>query len=168
MFFLPCQNTYDYTLPMCNPNPCYESYGILGMWEYIVNTTAPVLIEAVASISFLVRVHLQRQRLRRSNQWRKNRRIILQLLFVSILNIGFNVPPYLISLAHFCGLPPEYGVEAQRYFYFLGYFVIFLFPFACLFQYPELLSTIKEKLFCRMPQGQHQMGASIPVTMSRR
>lgn len=168
MFLLPCQNTYDYTLPMCNPSPCYESYDILGMWEYIVNTSAPVLIEAIASISFLIRVHLQRKYLRRSSQWRKNRRLILQLLFFSFLNISVNVPPYFIPLAHFCGLSPEDGVQAQLYFYFLGYFVIFLFPFTCLLQYRDLRSIIKNKLFCRISQEQHCIGVSIPMMAKTR
>jgi hypothetical protein len=38
IFFLLCENSYVYTLPMCGVAPCYQSYGILGMWEFIVNT----------------------------------------------------------------------------------------------------------------------------------
>lgn len=163
IFFLPCQNTYDYTKPMCNPIPCYESYGILSMWEYVVHAISAISIEAFASISFLVRVQLQRRRLQRSVQWNRHRRVILQLLLISALNVSLKLPTYLIPLLHLCGLPPEYGVQAQLYFFFLGYFVIFFFPFSCLCQHPELFKHMKNKVFHMELQAQIQTAGALPA-----
>jgi sterol desaturase/sphingolipid hydroxylase (fatty acid hydroxylase superfamily) len=143
IFFLPCENVYDYTVPVCGASPCYQSYGILGMWEFIVNTSIPILLEGIVSIGLVVRVLWQKRRLQQSANWRKHRRMMIQLFLISGLNITLNLPISLIPLAHFCGLPPEYGVQAQLYFFFLGYFVFFLFPFASLCQFPDLRKKIK-------------------------
>ncbi len=143
IFFLPCENTYVYTVPVCGASPCYQSYGILGMFEFIVNTTIPILLEGIFSIGLIVRVQWQKRRLRQSTQWRKHRRMIIQLLLISSLNVSLNLPISLIPIAHMCGLPSEYGVQAELYFFFLGYFVIFLFPFVSLCQFPELRKKLK-------------------------
>ncbi|CAF1125062.1 unnamed protein product [Adineta steineri] len=146
IFFLPCQNTYDYLVPVCGASPCYQTYGILCMWEFIVNTTTPIFLEGIGSISLVVRVQWQKQRLNKSTQWRKQRRMTIQLCLISSLNLILNLPIYLIPLAHLCGLPSEYGIQAELYFFFLGYFVIFLFPFASLCQFPKLRKIIIMKI----------------------
>jgi hypothetical protein len=134
-------------VPVCGASPCYQSYGILGMWEFIVDTTIPILLEGIVSVGLIVCVQWQKRRLRQSTQWRKHRRMIIQLFLTSGLNITLNLPIYLIPLAHLCGLPPEYGVQAELYFFFLGYFVIFLFPFISLCQFPDLRKKMKKKIF---------------------
>ncbi len=152
IFFIPCQNTYEYSVPVCGASPCYQEYGILGMWEFIVNTSGPILLESILSTCLILRVLWQKRRLRQSSQWRKQRRMMIQLFLVSGLDATLNLPIYLIPLAHLCGLPAQYGVQAELYFFFLGYWVIFLFPFASLCQYPELRKKIKKKIFCIVPK----------------
>lgn len=146
IYFLSCEDTYVYTTPVCGASPCYQSDDILGLWEFFVNTTAPILIEAIASVLLVFRVQWQKRRLRQSTQWRKYRRMILQLFFVSGLNIIFNLPISIVPLAHLCGLPEEYGIQVELYFFFLGYFVILLFPFATLCQFPEVRKKFINKI----------------------
>ena len=130
IFFIPCQNNYQYTVPVCGASPCYEDYGIQGMWEFIVNASIPIGLEGMVTVALVLRVLWQRRRLRQSSQWRKQRRMMIQLFLVSGLNVSLNLPIQLIPLAHLLGLPKTYGVQAHLYFFFLGYFVVFLFPFA--------------------------------------
>ncbi|CAF4411614.1 unnamed protein product, partial [Adineta steineri] len=111
-----------------------------------LHAAIPILLEGIASIVLLLRVQIQKRRLRRSNQWRKQRRMIIQLLLVTTLNIGINFSSSALFCAHLFGLPAGYGVEAQLYFTFLDYFVIFLFPFISLSQFPDLRKIIKKKL----------------------
>ncbi|CAF3119806.1 unnamed protein product [Rotaria sp. Silwood2] len=145
IFFPPCENIYDYTLPICNAYPCYQSYGILGMWEFGANNILPTLAVAFFSMLLLVRVSLLKRRLHQPMQWRKQRRMTIQLLSISSLNLIFNMPLNILCLAHLCGLPSDVGYEPQQYFYFSCYFLILLFPFVCLYQYPDLY----RKLFCK-------------------
>jgi hypothetical protein len=139
-------------VPACGDSPCYQSYGFLGTWSFAVNTLGPIFVEIIGSTSLLLRVIWQKRRLHQSNQWRKQRRMILQLSLVSGLNISLNGPTGLIPLAHILGLPPDYAVQAELYFYFLGYFVIFLFPFASLAQFPDLRRRIKKYIFKLVPR----------------
>jgi hypothetical protein len=163
-FFIPCENTYDYSVPVCGDVPCYQEYGILGMWEFIVNTSVPVLLESILSIGLVVRVLWQKRRLCQSSQWRKNRRMMIQLFLVSGLNATLNLPINLMSLAYLCGLPAQYGVEVELYFLFLGYWATFLFPFASLCQYPELRKKIQKTIFCvilKRPRATATVGPAV-------
>jgi hypothetical protein len=163
IFFLPCDNIYVYSVPVCGASPCYQSYGILGIWEFIAYTSAPIILEGIVSAGLVVRVQWQKRRLRQSANWRKQRRMMIQLFLISSMNVTLNMPIYLIPLAHLCGLPPEYGVQAELYFFFLGYFVIFLFPFASLCQFPDLRKTIKRKIFGRVSRQPDQTATVRPT-----
>lgn len=166
VFFLPCEDSYDYTLPVCGASPCYQSYGILGMFEFIVNTSIPIILEGLSSIVLIIRVQLQKRRLRQSIQWRKHRRMIIQLFLISGLNICLNLPISIIPIAHMCGLPPEYGVQAELYFFFLGYFVIFSLPFISLCQFPDLRKQMKKKIFCIVSRQPDRTAAVAPTKVA--
>ena len=125
VFFLPCESTYDYTLPACGIVPCYQLNSVLGTWDSLVNDTIPIAVETIASVSLIVRVQWQKQRLRRSHRWCKQRRMLLQLLLVSGLNISLNLAIPTTCLAHLSVLLVEYCIQAQFYFFFLGYFLSF-------------------------------------------
>jgi hypothetical protein len=141
------------------------------MFEFIVNSSIPIILEGIFSIGLIVRVQWQKRRLRQSSQWRKHRRMIIQLFLVSGINIILNLPISLIPIAHLCGLPSEYGVQAELYFFFLGYFVIFLFPLVSLCQFPGLRKKMKKKIFgivSRQPNHTATVGPSITaISMAR-
>ncbi|CAF3922134.1 unnamed protein product [Rotaria sp. Silwood1] len=118
IFLPPCQIIYDYTLPIGNAYPCYQSYGILGMWEFGANNIAPTVVIAFFIMLLLTRVTLLKRRLHQPMQWRKQRRMTIQLLSITSLNLIFNMPLNILSLAHLCDLPSDIGYEAQQYFYF--------------------------------------------------
>ena len=162
VFFLSCENTYDYTLPVCGTVPCYQLNGVVGMWDSLVNDALPIAVEMLASVSLIVRVQWQKHRLRQSNKWRRQRRMVFQLLLVSGLNISLNLAIPIIYLAHLLGLPANYGIEAQAYFFFLGYFFIFLFPFASLCQFPDFRRNFRNKL-CNVVS--RQLGHTAPVPL---
>lgn len=166
VFFLPCEDIYDYTLPVCGASPCYQSYGILGMFEFIVNTSIPIILEGLFSIVLIVRVQWQKRRLRQSIQWRKHRRMIIQLFLLSGVNICLNLPISIIPIAHLCGLPPEYGVQPELYFFFLGYFVIFLIPFISLCQFPNLRKYMKKKIFCKLSRQPGRTATVAPTMLA--
>jgi hypothetical protein len=133
------------------------------MWEFIVNTSVPIILEGIVSVALVVRVQWQKRRLRQSSQWRKHRRMIIQLFLISGLNFSLNLPISLIPIAHLCGLPPEYGVQAELYFYFLAYFVIFLFPFVSLCQFPDLRKKMKRNIFGVLPRQPNYTASVAPT-----
>ena len=143
--FPPCVNTYDYRLPICNGFPCYFSDPVLGIWDSICNNIVPTFLIAIFSIFLLIRVYFRKRRLQQRNLWRKQRKMAIQLLSNSAIYIIADIPFNLCVLAHLCGLPNNVGVEAQLYFNFLCYFIIIVFPFACLGILSELSKKIKWK-----------------------
>jgi len=119
------------------------------MWDFIMNNIIPSLLVVFMSIALLIRVLRQKCRLNQHLQWSKQRKMTIQLVSLSALNVVFNIPLNIVSFAHLCGLPADYGVEAEQYFYFLCYFLIFFFPFVCLFSYPEVVTKFKSNILCR-------------------
>ncbi|UJR07152.1 hypothetical protein I4U23_011440 [Adineta vaga] len=94
---------------------------------WMVNST-----EGITIAGLVIRVYRQKRRLRQSNRWSKQRRMIIQLTLVSGLNIILNTPIFFIPLLRQFGLPPDFGIQPELYFFYFGYFVVFLFPFASL------------------------------------
>ncbi|CAF1073748.1 unnamed protein product [Rotaria sp. Silwood1] len=144
IIFPPCMHTFDYTLPVCNDYPCYLDDFILGLWDSIVNSILPTFIICISSITIIIRVNYQKRRVvRQRNRWRRQRKMVIQLISSSLLYLIPNIPLNLLMLAHLCGLPDSVGVEVELYFDFLCYFVIFLYPFICLGFVSELRKKIQ-------------------------
>jgi hypothetical protein len=163
ILFPPCENTYYFSTPICGASPCFHDYGVLGVWELVMNSCLPVITECIVSTALIVRVQWQRRRLRQSNQWRKQRRMMMQLFLVSGLNTSLNLPLYVLSLVQFSGLSSDSINEAELYFFFLAYFVNFLFPFASLCQYPELRKKIKNQIVGIVKKQPRHIAAVAPV-----
>ncbi|CAF1204013.1 unnamed protein product [Rotaria sordida] len=139
-------DTFDYTVPVCNDNPCYVNDLILGIWDSVVNSILPTSIICIFSLIILIRVHYQKRRVVNiRNQWRKQRKMAIQLIFNSTLYLIPNIPLNVLMLAHLCGLSEDVGIEAQLDFDFLCYFAIFLYPLVCLGFISQLQKKIQWK-----------------------
>jgi hypothetical protein len=138
IFFPPCQHIFVYTLPVCAASPCHLFHPVLGLWEMGVHGCLSTIVVAFFSIALLIRVILHKRRRNRVFQWRKYRKMIIQLLSISALYLLLNFPIMILSVAHLCGLPPDIGVEAQQITFFLTYWVMFLLPFVALTSLPGL------------------------------
>ncbi|CAF0896040.1 unnamed protein product [Adineta ricciae] len=146
IFILPCENEYNYFVPICGASPCCQTLGIIGMWEFIAHTILPVRLGGIVSVVLVIRIQLQKCRLNRSIHWHKQWRMTFQLFFVSNLNISVKFPMFTTPLTHVLDLPPNAGVQIQLYFYFVSYFIIFFFPFASLCQFPSLRIKIRKQI----------------------
>jgi hypothetical protein len=147
VFFPPCQNTYDYTLPVCDEFPCYLNDRILGTWDTVINNALSTFIICIASVILLVRVYLQKRRLHQPNLWRKQRKMTIQLLCGCVLYLSPNIPFNTLTFAHLCGLSNSIGLEAQLYADFLCYFVVILYPFVCFGSLSEIRNKVKWRGF---------------------
>jgi hypothetical protein len=147
IIFPPCINTYDYTLPVCNDFPCYLNDPILGIIDSIINNILPTIVISLSSLVLLIRVYYQKRRLHRRHLWRKQRKMIIQLLCSCVLYLVPNLPLNSFFFLHLCGLPKNIGVKPQLYFDFLCYFVILLYPFVCLSSVSEQRKKLKWRGF---------------------
>ena len=145
IIFPPCINTFGYTLPVCDDFPCYLNNRLLGIWDSFINNVIPTSVVSIASIMLLTRVYNQKRRLHQPIQWRKQRKMTIQLLCGCVLSLIPNIPGDILNFAHLCGLPESIGSEVQLYFDFLSYIVILLYPFLCLGTLSELRQKIRWK-----------------------
>lgn len=159
IFFPPCENTYLYTLPVCAAIPCHLLHPILGIWEMGVHGCLSTIIIAFASISLLIRAIMQKRR-HQAFQWKKFRKMIIQLLFISTLYLLFNLPIMTMWLARQCGLPADVGVEEELVAFFITYWVMMLLPIVSLISLPNW----KKKIFKLVNWEWRHQTTVIPIT----
>src|SRR6202044_2614848 len=111
IFFPPCKHTFTYTLPVCAASPCHLLHPILGLWEMGVHGCLSTILVEFFSIALLIRVIVQKHRRHRRFQWKRYRKMIIQLLSISALYLLLNFPIMILSVARVCGLPSNIAVE---------------------------------------------------------
>ncbi|CAF1206983.1 unnamed protein product [Adineta ricciae] len=93
----PCQRFYNGFLLFCGV-VCY-SY-VIPQWfswfESLMNCALPILFIGVFSWTLIIRVILQKRRLQQAVNWRRQRKMIIQLASVSIIYLAFSLP-YVIA-----------------------------------------------------------------------
>ncbi len=142
IFFPPCENIYMYTLPVCSATPCYILHPILGLWEMGVHGCLCTMIIIFSSITLLIRVITQKRQRSRRFQWKKYRKMIFQLVSISVLYILFNLPIMILHVARRFGLPADVGVQEELVAFFLTYWVMLLLPMVSLISLPGLKNRI--------------------------
>ena len=169
-FFVRCADTINYSLASGAPVPCLYAKPAAAKYDLIVNQIAPVLIIVVFSLALLVRVLWQRYHMRQPIQWRKHRKIIVQLLLISVVYLAFASPWSLVLLAYEFGLSRSVGVDYLRYAAFFSYYTVFLFPFMCCLSLSELRVKLKQKLlwYQRPPRVAHAGNVTVAPPGSRR
>lgn len=145
-----CENSFDYlkmyglaSVHCIYKNPVIPKYNIFS------NGIIPALIIIIFSFTLLFRVLWQQSRLRRSINWRKQRKMIIQLLSISIIYLVLYAPYILLYLAYNLGLSRTIGAEFTVYLIFFVYYITFLFPFVTCLTLPQLGTKIKNLFYFR-------------------
>lgn len=141
----PCQHSFHFYLPICGEDLCYLDVTSIGLWDTIMNNLLPTIIIVIASISVLLHVHYQKQRVGQRIQWHRRRKLIIQTLSVSVLYLILSIPLNVSQLVHLFGVPRNEGRKPELLFDFLCYFLIFLYPFVCLGCFSELRKKLSWK-----------------------
>ncbi|CAF3004197.1 unnamed protein product [Rotaria sp. Silwood2] len=136
-FFPPCENLiFDFNI-IC-VYFCVRQIYAFAMWDTIGHQIIAVLTILIFSIALFMRVLWQKHRVNQSIQWRKCRKMTIQLLSISFLYLIFFFPATLMTFMYMCGLPHEIGADFYEYANFSSYYMILLLPFVCILSLPEL------------------------------
>ncbi len=108
----------------------------------------PTLIIVIFSIALIARVLRQKQRMHRPIQWRKHRKMTIQLLSISALYLIFNSPWTILIFMIRYGFIENVAQLSMVYTVSLRTYVIFLFPLICCGSLPELRSKCKQTFLC--------------------
>jgi phosphatidylglycerophosphate synthase len=123
------------------------------MWETIVHQMLPAVLIIVFSIALFVRVLLQKHRIHQPVQWRKHRKMAIQILSISLLYLEFYFPYVLYSLMLTFGVPNDSLDNLGVYAEFCTYFMTPLLSFVCTLSLPELGTKIGKIIhFQRKPR----------------
>ena len=146
IIFPPCENVFYFDSLACGSNPCYLNIFWLNRWDYLLHGILSNILEAVFSSSLLFRTIWRRFYSQHRLNWKKYRKMTIQLLSISAVSLTINLPDSLITLVQNFGPDlSDFGASIQPYlFYFTGYLVLIL-PFVCLGCLPELWSKL---FFC--------------------
>jgi len=102
------------------------------------------LIAAIATTVLIVRVIVQKRRVGQRAIWQRNRKMVLQLSFVSIMYIIVWIPSilcYLIALIFQIAFAFDLASNVLIYFKYIS---SLLCPFVCLIGLPEVFQSIKQ------------------------
>jgi heme exporter protein D len=139
--FPSCKNSFDDSYMIC-VTFCFTQTYALYIWDALVHQALPNLVIVVFSVALLVRVLRQKHHVHQPIQWRKHRKMTVQLLSISILYLIFAFPLALMNLMYLCGLPGDVGVKFNAYLLFFNYLMLLLLPLACVLSLPKRRSKM--------------------------
>ncbi|CAF3422498.1 unnamed protein product [Rotaria sp. Silwood1] len=156
----PCKNIFYYNSLACGSYPCYHDIPWINTWDYLLNGVVCNVLEAFFSSSLFVRIIWRKFYSTKRFNWKKYRKMTIQLLLISTLSLCINLPHSFIILIR--QLKPQmshFSIDAEPYFFYFTGYVILLLPFVCLGCLPELWPKI---FFCNQ-QSRRMVG---PMTIS--
>jgi hypothetical protein len=148
-FFPPCSNFYFYVRKTC-AYPCIVMNYPFFVYDTVVQQILPVMVIVLSSMLLMIRVLWRKYRLRQPQQWRKNRKMTIQLLSISLLYLFFSFPYSIVSILMLCGgLPADLIFALYDYSVFLIDFPVLFFPFICLLSFSEVRMRVMKIFQCR-------------------
>ncbi|UJR22465.1 hypothetical protein I4U23_025522 [Adineta vaga] len=163
-----CTNDWDYTLIYCG-GPCYlYTKRFLGTFDWLFHCGTPVLIIFFANLLLFYRILCQKLRRQRRVGWRRHKRLIIQLAFISILFLILASPAIIVGCIQLLWLP-TFLIDIQNdYFYYIGCFINQLLPFVIVSSLPKLNQEIRRR-FVRIKRrfcGRLRIQPVITLTMA--
>jgi hypothetical protein len=146
IFIYNCVNNWDYSELLCS-EPCFYQTETIGIYDWLVDIIIPAFSIALVNIILIIRVISRSNRLiDNPERTKKNRKMTIQLLVISLLFLIFWLPIAITGLIRQF-FSPTFLIDVQyNIFFYLIYFIQLFLPFVCLISLSELKKIIREKL----------------------
>ena len=131
------------------PFSCIFFHRIMGKWDAICNLIVPTFIIIIFSLALLFRIIKQSTRFNRSIIWKKQRKVALQLLSISVLYLVFNFPRTILLIMTLSSTFTYVLIPYLSHLVFFALYTIFLFPIVCCGATSGLWKKLKKLVFCR-------------------
>jgi hypothetical protein len=160
----PCnyvEAPWDYNSILCGFTVCYSLFNkFLALFDFIGNNGLPMLMIVFINITLIVRVIRQKQRLHVAADWRKHRRMVLQMASISMLHLLSWSP--LLSIATIQALwSPMFAAKLYRE---VLVDMVFLDCLLLPYLYINLVPNIFKKPWIRWPTRLHTSTAAAAAT----
>lgn len=164
-FFYPCTNNFDFSMAFCGL-VCYmnlDTPTVFGI-EMMAHQVLPTFLIGLFSIGLLLRTIISRHRLQRSVEWRKYRKMIIQLLSSSIVYLVFSVPFSINPLAQLAGKPTPFPYDMYlNIFSYWAYGISIFLPFFIAISSPTAVFKIKQLMTKRKLRHVTPITANAPL-----
>ncbi|CAF4142997.1 unnamed protein product [Rotaria sp. Silwood2] len=130
---------------------CMLNHRNIKHFDLICHQIIPSFIIIILSIVLLLRVRWQKTSFYQSADWTKQRRMIVQILSISMLYFLFYGPWILVMICVQFSSLKKIALNIMTYAFFFSDYFIFLLPFVCYASLPEVQLKLK-KLFCYLLQ----------------
>ena len=116
IFFIRCDQFY-FDIVLCGL-PCYTSRLIISLYDNFLHNWIPLIVNVYLNLLLSIRVFIRpRVGLQQNAQRRKHRRMVFQLLMISILHILCVLPYGLIIFVQVVINLPEFGLYIQNVYF---------------------------------------------------
>ena len=132
IFFPPCEHQFDFEQEWCG-SACLFADPIFDKYQLVVNEVLFTVLISTFSIALIVRIVWQRRsRLHQPIQWRKHRKMTVQLVAIASNYLLFHLPEMIVLLANPFDPESEFARRFDLYMNFVGFFAEIFLPFICL------------------------------------
>lgn len=162
MFIYPCQNRFNMISLYCGYT-CSLKIPSIALYVRIVHNFVPTFIVFFATLILIICVVKQKQQTQNNRfNWRRYRRMAIQLLVIASIFLIFTLPATIVSVVQYCCLSTFAVTIQTTYFNYLLRFITIFLPFICF----SFVSEIWPKwLPCK--QVQVHMTRSIQIRTNR-
>ena len=151
-FFPPCKNYY-YNSDMQCVDPCLFYDFKFAMWEMAVHQVLPAFIIIIFSIALLARVLWKKHKMHQAVQWRKLRKMTIQVLCISVLYLIFFFPYVVYNLMLTYGVSNRSIRDFAELSELLAFCMTLFLPFVCAMSLPDLQVKLFKFLQLRRTTG---------------
>lgn len=146
-----CDRDYwDFSILWCGGNTCYAIESkFWSTYDWVVNNGVPVIVILLSNVILIVRVIYQKLRLHQPISWQKQRRMRLQLFYISSLYFISWLPNGVIGVIKRINKSFVMTEFQSNYLYDFIYLVCVLIPWITITMIPELKNWLQRLVFHR-------------------
>ncbi|CAF1235199.1 unnamed protein product [Adineta steineri] len=142
-FSTQCTNVWDYTVLYCG-GACYTYIQSLITFDWLFNYGFLILIIVISNTALFTRFIWRKASRQQPIQWRRHRRLIIQLIFISSLFLIFGVPSTLVAIIEVLWLPTFLLDIEYNYLTYISVYGNQLYPFVIIGSLPEIQKDLKK------------------------
>lgn len=95
VLFYPCEENFDYSLQLCG-GACYQFQPWMGTFDNVFSVYAPIISITLFTGALVIRVLHQKRKMQQRDLWKKNIRMLTQLLSIVVLHFIAWMPTCII------------------------------------------------------------------------
>ena len=138
----PCQNHFNMSALFCGYT-CALKIPSVAVYARIAHNFVPTFIVVIFTVTLIIRVIKQKRQIQNNQfNWRRYRRMIIQLLALASLFLLLTLPATIVSIVQNCCLPTFVTPVQVSHLNFPVRFLTIFMPFICLSLLPEIWSKL--------------------------